>query len=158
MVHVPPPPEPVDRFAFDPVPSRPRRDGWTPAVQSAFIAALAAGESVASACREVGRSPKSAYALRRRAGAVRFCAAWDAAVAETAIIVTGRAIERCMEGTLKPVMYRGRIVGERLVHNDRLLMLMLRRSSPTLLRAYDDPHVELDRALAAMQNDGDGWR
>ena len=63
---------------FDPVRLRFRRDGWTPGRQRVFIAALAAGNTVAAACDLVGLAPKSAYRLRARADAASFAAAWDA--------------------------------------------------------------------------------
>lgn len=128
MVHVPHLPDPDDPFAFIPVAPRARRDGWTAAAQTAFIAALAEGDSVAGAARGVGRSKQSAYALRRRADAVSFAAAWDAVVANITVVASTHGLQRCIEGTMRPVVYRGRIVGERLVHDDRLLMEMLRRT------------------------------
>jgi len=68
---------------FEAVPVRFRRDGWTPARQRAFIAALAGCRCVLEACRRVGKSPEAAYRLYRRADAASFRAAWDAALART---------------------------------------------------------------------------
>lgn len=121
MVYLP------DPAPFAPAAPRPRRDGWTPAVQAAFVAALRAGGSVLDACRHVGRSRNSAYALRQRADAVGFAAAWDAAISMTEDALVGGAIERCIEGTAVPVFYRGRKVGERTRYENQLLMFMLRR-------------------------------
>lgn len=56
-------PEPA--LPFTPVPVRPRHDGWTPGKQVAFIHALAETACVDEACRRVGMSQQSAYALRR---------------------------------------------------------------------------------------------
>jgi hypothetical protein len=67
--------------AFDPVPVRARHDGWTAERQRTFLAALARTGCVRSAAREAKMSRKSAYQLRRRAGAGSFAAAWDAIVA-----------------------------------------------------------------------------
>ena len=69
------------RIRFTPVPLKARHDGWTPARQRHFIDRLAATKSVARACREVGMSSVTAYALRRRPGAESFAAAWDEALA-----------------------------------------------------------------------------
>ena len=69
-----------DPLTFTPVPGRARHDGWTPERQRPFIGALARCGLVAAAAREVGKTPKSAYRLRERAGAESFCAAWDVAV------------------------------------------------------------------------------
>ena len=150
MVHVPPPPEPADRFAFTPVAPRPRRDGWTAAAQAAFIAALVAGESVSAACRSVGRSRNSAYALRRQPDAASFAAAWDAAEAEAVAVATHFALDRCLSPTERPVLYRGRIVGQRVVHNDRLMMQILRRAAARELPA--DPYAAFERAQRQLYN------
>ncbi len=121
MVHV------LDTAPFVPVAPRPRRDGWTPAVQHAFIAAIAVGGSVSEACRHVGRSRKSAYALRQRDDAAEFAAAWDDAISGSEDHLVDGAVERCIDGLKVPVFYRGRHVGERSVYDNRLLMFMLRR-------------------------------
>ena len=82
-MNAPPEPPPPRRTppAFDPVPLRARRDGWTPDRQREFIRILHVKRSISAACRAVGMSRKSAYALRDRAGAGTFAAAWDAAFA-----------------------------------------------------------------------------
>lgn len=49
-----------------------RRDGWTAQRQRAFLEALAEGHSVEDACRIVGMTHQSAYALRRRAAGAAF--------------------------------------------------------------------------------------
>lgn len=64
---------------FDPVPLRYRRDGWIPARQAAFIAALASCGCVIEACRRIGMSSESAYELARRPGAESFRQAWRVA-------------------------------------------------------------------------------
>jgi hypothetical protein len=64
---------------FDPVPVRARKDGWTPARQIAFIAALRQTRCVLAACRRVGLSSESAYKLYRRPDAASFRRAWHAA-------------------------------------------------------------------------------
>lgn len=78
--HQPPPPRRV-LPAFDPVPLRARRDGWTAERQREFIRVLHAKRSIGAACLAVGMSRKSAYQLRERPGAEGFAAAWDAAFA-----------------------------------------------------------------------------
>ena len=64
------------------VPRKPRRDGWTPERQQAFIAALAELGCIEHAARSVGISVKSCYQLRRAPKAQGFAAAWDAALQE----------------------------------------------------------------------------
>ena len=63
-------------------PLRSRRDGWTPAAQAAFLAALTAGSSIAAAAAAAGMSRHSAYRLRRRSPAV--AAAWAGRTAPVA--------------------------------------------------------------------------
>lgn len=66
---------------FEPVPLRYRRDGWTPARQAAFIAALRRTRCILAACREVGVSAAAAYKLYRHPAAASFRCAWHAAFA-----------------------------------------------------------------------------
>lgn len=56
-----------------------RWDGWTPGRQRRFLELVAEGHVVDAACRAVGLSPASAYALRRRAAGAAFALGWDAA-------------------------------------------------------------------------------
>jgi hypothetical protein len=67
-------------LSFTPVPVRHRRDGWTPARQRLFIAALAECGCVLAACRRTGKSAEAAYRIARRPDAASFSAAWDAAL------------------------------------------------------------------------------
>ncbi|MBV8971919.1 MAG: hypothetical protein JO290_06465 [Sphingomonadaceae bacterium] len=115
---------------FTPAPTRRRVAGWTPARQAAFVAALAGGHDVATAAASVGLTPRSAYQLRRRAGAEDFALAWDAALESGALRLTETAIERAIQGERRPIFYRGRQVGERVTHNDRLLITLLKRRRP----------------------------
>lgn len=53
---------------FEPVPRKPRHDGWTPERQRAFIGALADTGSVKRAAAHVNMSAVGAYWLRRQSG------------------------------------------------------------------------------------------
>lgn len=113
--------------AFAPVPRlKQRSNGWTPAVQCAFIEALADTGSVSSACRAVGRADHGAYLLRRHPEAEEFRAAWDAALDLGIQRIEDVAMDRALNGVEIPVYSYGKLVGTRVVHNDRLLMFMLR--------------------------------
>ena len=59
-------PDPDEDYllTFAPVPTRPRRDGWTPDKQRAFIADLRRHGSVHKAAKSVGMSHQSAWRLR----------------------------------------------------------------------------------------------
>ncbi len=74
----PPARDPDNLLLFTPVPLRRNSaTGWNPATQIAFIAMLSRNGVVAASARSVGRTPRSAYQLRQRAGAESFAAAWD---------------------------------------------------------------------------------
>ena len=117
--------------AFIPVPrAKERSNGWKPQVQRAFIEALADTGSVASACRQVGRAEVGAYLLRRHPEAASFRAAWQAALDLGMQRIEDVAMDRALNGVEVPVYSYGKLVGSRRVHNDRLLMFMLRNRAP----------------------------
>lgn len=113
-------------LAFDPVPLRARRDGWTAERQRAFIGVLFARRSVQAAATAVGMSRESAYRLRARPGAASFAAAWDAALATRVRGTTSPSLlmHRAFYGTCKPIMHRGKQVGT-LVRPDNAALLKL---------------------------------
>ena len=117
--------------AFTPIPrAKERSNGWKPQVQRAFIEALADTGSVASACRQVGRAEVGAYLLRRHPEAASFRAAWQAALDLGMQRIEDVAMDRALNGVEVPVYSYGKLVGSRRVHNDRLLMFMLRNRAP----------------------------
>jgi hypothetical protein len=149
---------------FDPVPVRPRRDGWTVERQVAFLQKLADCGSVAAAAAHVGMSRESARKLRLRFDARNFRDACDAALDCGYADVEEAAMERARRGVARPIFYKGEQVGEWRQHDERLTMFLLRfrrrhRFGPeadTLPRAPDvrcgdaeeqppfDPEAELD--------------
>ncbi|HEX8127141.1 MAG TPA: hypothetical protein VF548_16315 [Allosphingosinicella sp.] len=64
---------------FIPVPVRPRRDGWTPVLQTRFIIGIAKGLSPARAAARLGKTRQSALNLRKHREGRSFAAAWDKA-------------------------------------------------------------------------------
>lgn len=127
-----------DLLDFTPVPGPAsgviRHDGWTPARQRDFIAALARIGVVSAAAKSVGMSRKSAYALRKRADAESFSAAWAAALDQGQTAALSTAIDRALTGVATPIFYRGRQIGERRAYNDGLIIAALRATART-----DDP-------------------
>jgi hypothetical protein len=122
--------------AFTPVPRQcQRHDGWTPERQRQFIEALADCGSVKAAAHRVGMAPEGAYALRRHPQAKSFRKAWEAALAHGVTRLEDIALERALHGTEVPVYSYGKLVGSRTVHNDRLLMFILRNRAPTRFAA-----------------------
>lgn len=116
---------------FEPVPRRRmRRGGWSAARQRQFIEALAETGSVRAACRRLGVAEHGVYALRRHPDAAGFRAAWEAALDLGVQRLEDIAMDRALNGVEEPVYSYGELVGTRIVHNDRLLMFLLRNRAP----------------------------
>ncbi|MEA3051584.1 MAG: hypothetical protein QOG72_487 [Sphingomonadales bacterium] len=143
---------PLEELAFVPVPVKPRRDGWTPARQLAFILRLALLGGVASAAAAVGMSRESAYRLREHPGAASFAAAWDKAQGWGRGRAADIATERAVDGEQRGVFYRGRKVGEYVRHDNRLLIAALR--GMPVPAADPDPAETLRRLLDEIDPDG----
>jgi hypothetical protein len=131
---------------FEPVPRKPRHDGWTPDRQRAFIGALADTGCVSRAARYVNMSPEGAYWLRRQAGSESFRRAWEAALDLGVQRLKDQLYERALEGQLSPVFIGGKLKGFRRVKNDRLLMFALRMNArdergKRLSASYFDPNA-----------------
>ena len=118
------------RICFTPVPLKARHDGWTPARQRHFIHVLAVTKSITRACKAVGMSAVTAYALRKRPGAAGFAAAWDAALGKPHAPVdlasaksTGLPADyRFRTGLLQVIMYAGRYATTRCKDDNNALL------------------------------------
>ena len=122
--------------AFTPVPRAcNRHDGWTAERQRGFIEALADTGSVKAAAHAVNMTPEGAYQLRRHPQAASFRKAWEAALALGVQRLEDVAMERALHGTEVPVYSYGKLIGSRVVYNDRLLMFILRNRAPTRFTA-----------------------
>jgi hypothetical protein len=100
--------------AFDPVPLRARKDGWTPERQREFIRALVRDRNVGRAARAVGLSRESVYRLRARPGAESFSAAWDRVLATRPPRGTTKLDllwHRACYGVTRPIVRNGKQVG-----------------------------------------------
>ena len=144
---------PLDELAFVPVPVKPRRDGWTPARQVAFILRLALIGGVASAARAVGMTRESAYRLLRHPGAASFAAAWDRALGWGRGRAADLGTERAIYGEKRGVYYRGRKIGEEIRHDNRLLIAALNRLPPET-DSDPDPAETLRRLLDEIDPGG----
>jgi hypothetical protein len=144
----------------------PRRNSITPDRQRAFIAALAASGSVTQAARAIGASVEALYNLRARGGAEEFAAAWEKAIDLGIARLEDTALARAIEGEVRPIVARGEIIGEYRVHNEALVMFLLRnrraaRYGPPALRpapeemseqdVIDSINEKLDRAREQMR-------
>ncbi|MGE5063331.1 MAG: hypothetical protein ACM3IG_04615, partial [Myxococcales bacterium] len=113
-------------ITFQPVPVRPRHDGWTIERQIAFVEKLADTNSISAACKHVGMSRESVRKLRRRPGGRAFRDACDAALDCGYADVEQAAMERSKNGVARPIFYKGEQVGEWRHHDERLTMFLLR--------------------------------
>jgi hypothetical protein len=111
---------------FEPVRLRYRSDGWTPARQRAFIAALAETGIVTQAALEIGASLEALYKLRNRPGAEEFRAAWDAAIDRGIARLEDCALARAIQGEERMVVSAGKLLGFETRYNDALTMFFLR--------------------------------
>lgn len=82
-----------DLLDFDPVPRRPRTDGWNAEVQRSFIVALAATGSTRQAAAAVGKAPHGAMQLRNAPGNEGFLAAWAKALEHHKVLKAHRLAE-----------------------------------------------------------------
>ncbi|MEO8456035.1 MAG: hypothetical protein ABI454_12835 [Sphingomicrobium sp.] len=111
---------------FEPVPVRPRHDGWTISRQVAFVEKLADCGSVTAACKHVGMSRESVRKLRRRPSARDFRDACDAALDCGYADVEEAAMERSKTGVARPIFHQGEQVGEWRHYDEHLTMFLLR--------------------------------
>lgn len=125
-----------------PVRMQSRRDGWAPEVQRHFLSVLAETGCVSHACRAVGRSRSSAYALRARADAAAFSEAWDAALRQACHALTDTLWERAMEGQEEVVTGAdGAVKAVRRRHDNRLAMWLLSHHDPVFYGDLRDKPV-----------------
>ena len=144
------PPAPIPVPAFTPAQLRRRHDGWTRERQIAFIEALAETGIVEEACRRVGMSDSSAYALRSRPCGMAFRKAWEAALDYSLHRIEEEAFVRSRQGVARPIFYKGEQVGERRHYDERLTMFLLRSRRPQRYGKW------IDRMLAPDRDDQDG--
>lgn len=121
---------PLDELAFTPVPMRPRRDGWSPECQRAFILRLALCGSASAAARAVGKTRRGAYRLREHEGSESFVLAWDKAAQWGQDSRFDFALERAVAGEVRPYYYRGRKCGENVVYSEGLTIAVLKLMNP----------------------------
>lgn len=114
------------------VPVAQRHDGWTPQRQRQFIETLADTGSVKAAAQAAGMSEQSAWRLRRRADARAFSAAWEAALEQGVKRLLTVALDRAINGTLRPRYYHGELIAEERVHHNGLLMALIRHGDKSL--------------------------
>jgi hypothetical protein len=115
----------------DPASSRTiRHDGITPQRQADFLTTLAATGSVSQAAAAAGVSRTALYRLRNSAEGAAFRGRWAEALREAVAVLADAAFDRALNGVSEPVWYKGEQIGERVRHDNRLLMFLLRSHDP----------------------------
>lgn len=128
MPHKTPALRSASRSAATPSPKRKTRcDGWTLAVQAAFLRALSATHSVSEAARSVGKSRQSAYRLRSRLKGQPFDLAWEVAFHHSYDVLAHAALDRALNGVEVPVFFQGEQVGSYRRYDERLTVALLSR-------------------------------
>ncbi|WP_068074130.1 hypothetical protein [Novosphingobium lentum] len=147
-----PPPAPPAGGSGDDAASAPppaRHDGWTPARQVRFLAALARGGNVRVAAARVALSAQAAYVLRRRDPV--FAQGWDGALVLAREAAEQVLAERAIDGVVETVFYRGEPVGAKRRFDGKLLLAHLARLDA---RAGDElacaTAARFDELLAAI--------
>ena len=110
---------------FVPVVLARRSDGWTPERQRAFIEQLASCGTVCEAAARVGMTDQSARRLRHRPDAASLNRAWENALRVSSVRRRSVAYERAVLGTVRHRTYRGKLVGEDRIFDNRLLACLL---------------------------------
>ncbi|QMW24058.1 hypothetical protein [Sandaracinobacteroides saxicola] len=128
-------------------------NGWDRATQLAFLAAVYETGSIVSACRKLGRSVSSAYALRSDPRARIFATAWDAAIALSRRHLLETAFERAVQGTPKPITRHGKVIGHFRRPDNALLMKLIVH----LDKAPDARAFRLTTEGYSMTNQGDTY-
>ena len=96
-----------------------RHDGWTINRQMQFIELLARGFGISASARALGMSLAGVYGLRKRSP--NLARMWDMALEEGRLRNYDVAIARGVDGYTTPVYRRGKLVGMRHRHDNRML-------------------------------------
>jgi hypothetical protein len=111
----------------------PQKEGW----KAVFLAEFAATGNVSAAARKAGIARPYAYEARNNDAI--FAAAWEDAREIAADAAELELRRRAIEGTLRPVFFRGEECGQIREYSDVLLMFMLKGLRPHVYR--DNAHV-----------------
>jgi hypothetical protein len=104
---------------------RARHNGWNRDKMARFIEFLAETGSVSHAADMVGMSRHSAYRLRSRMIGQPFDVAWEGALEFGIQQLAHQLLDRSLNGVPMPVFYKGEIVGERRVFNERVSLMII---------------------------------
>lgn len=136
--------EPVATDSFGPAETR--YDGWTPEKQAMFLRTVSEGHSITFACRVVGMSTQSAYALRRAARGAGFALGWQGALILGRERLADEMLDRALNGVVETVTRHDGKVTERHRYDNRLGAAMLSRMD----RIADAARGEASHAAARL--------
>ena len=132
---------PMEELAFDPVPVKSRRDGWTPERQRGFIIRLALSGSVSASAGAVGMTKRSAYNLLDHPRAASFAAAWDKAFDWGVSSRHDHALERAIAGEVRPIFYKSRKCGKHVRFTHGLTVAVLNMAARHANSADEDRQI-----------------
>jgi hypothetical protein len=127
-----------DVSSAQPMP-RARHNGWNREKMARFIEFLAETGSVSQAAEMVGMSRQSAYMLRSRMIGQPFDVAWEGALEFGIQQLAHQLLDRSLNGVPVPVFYKGEIVGERRVFNERVSLMIIQN-----MNKFGRLHLERD--------------
>ncbi len=127
----------------------------TPEKGAAFLAALTEGLSITAACEAAGIARRTVYNWRD--ADPDFAAAWDEAIDAGTDRLEDEARRRALEGSDKPVFYKGGEVGAIREYSDTLMIFLLKARRPEKFRERHDVNhtgsiaVEVDDARESVK-------
>lgn len=118
--------------------------------------------NVSRACRAVGISRTAAYDHKK--ADENFARLWDETIEAVSDEMEREAYRRAVQGTIKPVYYKGEKVGEIREFSDSLLQFMLKGNRPEKFRERFDIDqnikghldISIDREIDSIYGDDDG--
>jgi uncharacterized protein YdbL (DUF1318 family) len=108
------------------------RTKLTPEKRERFLTILRTDPNVSAAARAINISRRHAYTIREQDPA--FAQAWDEAVDEAVDTLETEARRRAIEGTTRPVFYKGEEVGGIREYSDTLTIFLLKAHRPEKYR------------------------
>jgi hypothetical protein len=104
----------------------------TPEKDELFFASLSSGRKVMAACADAGYKRPTVYQWREADEA--FAARWKDAIEDAVERMEAEADRRAVEGTRRPVFYKGDVCGHIREFSDTLLIFRLKALRPDVYR------------------------
>ena len=104
----------------------------TDEIKDKFLDLLKKTGNISKSVKLIGISRMTVYSCRKRDS--EFAAGWDEAIDEYVDALEAEADRRAVEGTLRPVFYKGEQCGEIREYSDTLLIFRLKALRPEKYR------------------------